>query len=339
MDESGPVVLPATPEFLPQLQVDGRSLSRVDLAEWLTSGNNPPSSRVFVNRIWRMLFGTGISKVLDDIGAQGEWPTHPELLDWLSAEFVESGWDVKHLFRTIVTSETYRRSSSASKELAALDPYNRLLARQSNFRLPAEVVRDNALVISGLLEREIGGRSTRPYQPVGYYAQLNFPKRAYQHDRDRNQFRRGVYTHWQRTFLHPMLGAFDAPNREECTAERPRSNTPLAALVLLNDPTFVEASRVLAERLMDSGGTTVEERIASAYRRALSRVPTPDELSLLSGLFQEQLARYQDDSSAAAALCRTGVSPVPDNVDLAELAAWTAITRVILNLHETITRY
>lgn len=339
MDESGPVVLPATPESLTNLKVDGRPLSRVDLAGWLTSGDNPPASRVFVNRIWRMLFGTGISKVLDDIGAQGEWPTHPELLDWLSADFVESGWDVKHLFRTIVTSETYQRSSSASKELITLDPYNRLLARQSNFRLPAEIVRDNALVISGLLEQEIGGRSTRPYQPAGYYAQLNFPKRAYQHDRDRNQYRRGVYTHWQRTFLHPMLGAFDAPNREECTAERPRSNTPLAALVLLNDPTFVEASRVLAERLIDSGGSTAEERIASAYRRALSRAPTTDELSLLNGLFQEQLARYRADPDAADALCHTGVSPVPENVNLAELAAWTAITRVILNLHETITRY
>ena len=191
-------------------------------------------------------FGTGLSGVLDDLGAQGEPPVHPELLDWLAVEFMESGWNVKHIVKLITTSNTYRQSSKPTEVLREKDAYNRLVARQSSWRLNAETVRDNALLLSGLLVSKIGGPSVRPYQPIGYYSNLNFPKRTYVHDKGESQYRRGLYTHWQRTFLHPSMMAFDAPSRQECTAERATSNTPMQALTLLNDPTYVEAARVFA---------------------------------------------------------------------------------------------
>ncbi len=247
LDESGPIVQPAIPAFLGQLDLGTRRATRPDLANWLTDvqqGDGGLTARVFANRFWYLLFGTGIANPLDDFGGQGEPPTHPELLDNLAVEFYESGWDVKHMMKLIVMSRAYRQSSSASPELRARDPHNRLYARQSRFRLPAEMVRDNALAISGLLVTDYGGASVNPYQPAGYYRHLNFPERRYQADSDQRQWRRGIYVHWQRQFLHPMLKALDAPSREECTAQRPRSNTPLAALTLLNDPTFVEAARV-----------------------------------------------------------------------------------------------
>ncbi|HYR57796.1 MAG TPA: PSD1 and planctomycete cytochrome C domain-containing protein, partial [Chthoniobacteraceae bacterium] len=233
-DESGEIVEPGVPEFLPQpANADKHRLSRLDLAQWIVSKENPLPARVFLNRLWKLYFGIGLSKVLDDVGAQGEPPVNPALLDWLAAEFVESGWDVKHMVRLIVTSATYRQSSLASKELQQRDPYNRELARQSRFRLDAEFVRDNALAISGLLVRKVGGPSVKPYQPAGYWENLNFPTREWQQDNDANQWRRGLYTWWQRSYLHPSLAAFDAPSREECAAERVRSNIPQQALVLL----------------------------------------------------------------------------------------------------------
>lgn len=337
MDMSGEIVMPGVPGFLPQLDVEGRA-GRLDLANWLVSRDNPLTARVFVNRLWKLFYGTGISKVLDDVGAQGEPPVHPELLDTLAVEFMDSGWDVRHMIRLMVNSATYRQSSLMRDDLDARDPYNRLLARQSRHRLDAEFVRDNALSVSGLLVHEVGGRSVKPYQPAGLYRHLNFPARKYQQDNDRNQYRRGLYTHWQRQFLHPAMKSFDAPAREECTAERPRSNTPLAALVLLNDPSYVEAARAFAERALQNGGDTDEERLDWITQRALSRGPRTEELDVLLPLLDAQRGFYAAHSDEAKALVATGLSPVADDLPVVETAAWTGVTRTIFNTHEFITR-
>ncbi len=339
MDDSGEVVIPATPKFLPGPDSTKERLTRMDLAKWLVSRQNPLTARTMVNRFWRIYFGTGISKVLDDIGSQGEWPGHPELLDYLSVEFMDSGWDMKHTIRLMVTSSTYRQNSLVKEDLREKDPFNRLLARQSRFRVPAEVVRDNALSISGLLSPTMYGRSARPYQPPGYYAQLNFPKREYEPDKGDNQYRRGVYTHWQRTFLHPTLMSFDAPSREECTAERPRSNTPLQSLALLNDPTFVEAARVFAANIIKQGGSTEEGRLKWAYRQALSREPDVIEQKELLNLLRHHREIYSADTAAAEQLAKVGDAPASKDIESKELAAWTSVSRTILNLHETITRF
>ncbi|TWU18490.1 PSD1 and planctomycete cytochrome C domain-containing protein [Allorhodopirellula heiligendammensis] len=339
MDDSGEIVEPAIPEFLGSLEIDSPRATRLDLANWLCRQDNPLTSRTFVNRIWYLMFGRGISTSVDDLGGQGTYPSHPDLLDWLAVEFVESGWDVKHLIRTIVSSSAYQQSSRPTESLRASDPYNELFARQGRFRIDAEMVRDNALAVSGLLVEHRGGPSVKPYQPEGYYDHLNFPKRTYVAETSSNQFRRGLYTHWQRTFLHPMLKAFDAPSREECTAARSRSNTPLQALTLLNDPTFVEAARVFAARIMREGGKTTAERIQWAYREALSHKPAPEIAEELEKLSIEHIHSYTEQHVDAEDLVATGVSPPAEDLDAAELAAWTSVARVILNLHETITRY
>jgi hypothetical protein len=338
LDDSGDIVQPAIPAFLGQLDVKDRRATRLDLAKWLVSRDNPVTARVFVNRLWLLLFGQGLVKTADDFGTQGALPTHPELLDWLAVEFMESGWDVKHMIKLIAMSNTYRQSSKPSKVLQERDPQNHYLARQGRFRIDAEAVRDNALAISSLLNLQIGGPSAKPYQPAGYWAMLNFPVREYQHDHGVNQYRRGLYTHWQRTFLHPSLLAFDAPTREECTVERPRSSTPLQALVLLNDPTYVEAARVFAEHILKDGGATQPERFTWAFRRALSRDIKPEELKLLTELHDKHLKEFNADKEAAKKLVTAGEWPAAKDVDVAELAAWTSVARVILNLHETITR-
>jgi hypothetical protein len=288
-----------------------------------------------VNRLWKLFYGAGLSRNVDDLGSQGRWPTHPDLLDWLAVEFLESGWDVKHMVELMVTAKAYSRSSRMGPELLKKDPGNELLAGQSRFRLDAEMVRDNALALSHLLVEEIGGPSTKPYQPSGYWQHLNFPKRSWTHDTGPNQYRRALYTHWQRSFLHPAMLAFDAPSREECTAERPRSNTPLQALVLLNDPTFVEASRAFAERILSEGGSASETRIRWAALEVLSRAPSAQEMSLLSDLLAQQLERYQTDKDASRELFSVGLKQTPPS---SELAAYTALARTLLNLHETITR-
>ena len=220
-----------------------RRATRLDLARWLVSQQNPLPARVMVNRLWKVFFGQGLVTTLDDFGSQGTQPSHPELLDWLACEFTDSGWDVKGLVRKMVMSETYRQTSSVTETQRLRDPGNRWLARQGRFRLDAELVRDSALALSGLLCEKIGGPSVKPYQPPGYWVFLNFPKRDWAADKGPNQYRRGLYTYWQRTFLHPSLLAFDASTREECVVDRPQSNTPLQALVLLNDPTYVESAR------------------------------------------------------------------------------------------------
>jgi hypothetical protein len=311
----------------------------LDLANWLVNPENPLTARVIVNRLWKQFFGIGLSKVLDDFGAQGEPPPNQELLDWLACEFMESGWDVKHMVRMIVTSDTYRQTSVASKELLTRDPYNRELARQSRWRLDAELIRDNALSVSGLLaDSRIGGPSVKPYQPDGYWENLNFPVRSYDPSSGTDQYRRGLYTWWQRSYPHPSLLAFDAPSREECTAERARSDIPQQALVLLNDPTYVEAARAFAEQIVRHGGTDSTHRITWAWQEALSRPPRADELRAIQALLTRENDAYGRNAEAASALLSVGERPRPADIAAGELAAWTSVARVLLNLHETITR-
>ncbi|MFN5559164.1 MAG: DUF1553 domain-containing protein, partial [Opitutaceae bacterium] len=339
MDDSGPVAEAAIPEFLGKLTAsDGKRVSRLDFAEWLVSPQKPLTARTFDNRLWRLYFGEGLTRTVEDLGSQGDWPSHPELLDWLAVEFRESGWDVKHMVRLMVSSRAYRRSSVPLPGVEERDPLNRLLARQSRFRLDAEFIRDNALAVSGLLSPRIGGPSAKPYQPKGYYTPLNFPRREYVADTGDQLYRRGVYTHWQRTLLHPSLMAFDAPARDECTTHRSTSNTPLQALVLLNDPTYVEAARIFAERILRRGGWTFEARLDWAFARAVARPPTAEEAHVLRQLFEQQRTRYRADPAGARALISTGESPVAADLPEAELAAWTAVSRALLNLHETVTR-
>ncbi len=340
MDDSGEIVLPAVPGSLPQPGDTGTRLTRLDLADWLTDRRNPLVARTFVNRLWMLFFGNGIAPSVDDLGSQGAWPTHPQLLDWLAVEFIESGWNVKHIVRLIVKSNAYQQSSRVSKQLNERDPYNQLYARQTRWRLDAEMVRDNALSVSGLLVNSVGGKSARPYQPAGYWGQLNFPKRKYKHDDNQNQYRRGLYTHWQRTFLHPSLLAFDAPAREECQAKRDRSNTPLQALVLLNDPTYVEAARVFAQRILNESGTEAfSQRIDWAYRQMLSRPARPREIRLLKQLHQQNVERYQAQPEDAQKLLAVGIAPVDSKLNASELAAWAATSRAMFNLHEFLMRY
>jgi len=337
MNENGEIVKAALPGYLPKPKIEGRDLTRLDLARWLVSKDNPLTARNVMNRLWKQFFGTGLSKVLDDLGAQGEPPVNPALLDWLACEFMDSGWDIQHMIRLIVTSHTYQQVSTSTPALTAADPYNREYARQSAFRLDAELVRDNALAISGLLVPKIGGPSVKPYQPEKYWENLNFPTREWQDDSGEGLHRRGLYTWWQRTFTHPSMLAFDAPSREECTAERNRSNIPQQALVLLNDPTYVEAARAFAARILQTGGDTTK-RIEWAMQQALQRKPTVEEARTLSSLSAKHLTDYQKDPSAAEALLKVGAAPVAANLNKPELAAWTHVARVLLNLHETITR-
>ena len=337
MDDSGEIVTPAVPHFLPAINATGRA-NRLHLARWLTAADNPLTARVFVNRLWYLFFGSGLSRTLDDTGSQGEWPTHPALLDWLAVEFVESGWDIKRFVRLIVTSSAYRQSSLVTPQHLEHDPANRLYARQGRFRFPAETIRDNALAIGGLLNDQMGGQVAKPYQPAGYYTPLNFPKRAYKADMNANQYRRAVYVHWQRQFLHPMFRAFDAPTREECTAQRPISNTPLAALTLMNDPTFIEAAKGFAIRIMTQAGPADHERLAWAWHTVLGRDPSREELAVAGTFLGETRQRYVADSHAANELLAVGMLELPPGLAKPEVAAWTVLGQALLNLSETITR-
>jgi mono/diheme cytochrome c family protein len=340
MIETGEIVQPALPAYLTASykKPEGRALTRLDLAEWLVSRENPLTARVVMNRLWKQFFGIGISKVLDDFGAQGEPPSNPALLDWLACEFMDSGWDIKHMVRLMATSRTYGQISTAPKELQTRDPYNRELARQSRWRLDAELVRDNALSISGLLVEKIGGPSVKPYQPAGYWENLNFPTREWESSKGDGQYRRSLYTWWQRSYLHPSLVAFDAPSREECAADRNRSNIPQQALVLLNDPTYVEAARSFAARILRECRGDTAARVTWAWRQALQRPPREDELASVRDVLEKHFGEYRQDVKASEALLKTGMAPAPTDLDPAELAAWTSVARVILNLHETITR-
>jgi len=340
LDESGEIVAPAVPHFMPQIKKEGRQ-NRLDLANWLTdpeNGTGGLTARVLANRLFYLFFGTGISRSLGDFGGQGQPPANPELLDRLAVEIYESGWDLKHLVRLLVTSRAYRQSSLTPSSLRERDPYNQLVARQSRYRLPAEMIRDNALAISGLLVSQVGGPSVKPYQPAGYYRHLNFPPRNYPQDTDSRIYRRSIYIHWQRQFLHPMLKAFDAPSREECTAERPKSNTPVAALNLLNDPAFVEAARVFAQRILTESPPDNRERLQHAFFLALNRAPTEMESTTLGELLSYAEADFKKNPASAKALIKIGLSKPSADLDPITLATWTTLTRALLNLSETTTR-
>jgi hypothetical protein len=338
MDESGPVVQPAVPEFLGTLEATDGRLNRLDLARWIVAPDNPLTARVMVNRLWKLFFARGLATPLDDFGRQGVLPSHPQLLDWLACEFRDSGYDVKRLVRLMVTSDTYRQTANPTPQQLQLDPANRLFARQSRFRLDAEFVRDNALAISGLLVERIGGRSVYPYQPAGYWTHMNFPKRTWPGDSGDRLYRRGVYTWWQRMFLHPSLKAFDAPSREECTVERPRSNIPQQALVLLNDPTYVEAARAFAVRMLKEAPDENAQRINWAFQVAVSRDATSREISVLQNVLTASQQQYLAEPAAAASLMSVGKSAPADDLAASDIAAWTSVARVIMNLSETITR-
>jgi hypothetical protein len=337
-------VQPAVPKFMGS--VDGRDgdahrANRFDLAHWLVDAKHGAgllTARVTINRLWSLCFGSGLAGRLDDFGGQGEPPVHPELLDRLAHAFVESDWDTRAMMNLIVTSRTYQQSSVVRSELTGVDPNNRWYARQSADRLAAEMVRDNALAISGLLVQHVGGASVKPYQPAGYYRHLNFPERTYEQDNDDRQWRRGVYVHWQRQFLHPMLKAFDAPSREECTAQRAQSNTPMAALVLLNDPTFVEAARAFAARSLDRDSKTDDARLAWAFYHAVTREPTVSELNVLRRLLKENRDSFDTRPDDATAFLNVGLTKAPVGHDAREIAAWTVVCRAILNLAETNSR-
>lgn len=338
MDDSGPVVEPAVPAFLPQGGFpQDRRATRLDLARWTVSEANPLAARACVNRIWRLLFGAGLAPDPQDLGTQGGRPSHPELLDALAQEFVASGWDLKALVRRLVLTRAYQRSSRSTPELRERDPFNRLLARQARFRLDAEFVRDGALAASGLLRTAIGGPSVKPYQPEGYWAQLNFPLRRWRADEGEGLHRRSLYTFWCRTFTHPAMLAFDAPSREECVSARNRANTPQQALVLLNDPEFVEAARVLAQAIL-SDEDEEAARVDSLFARVLTRAPRPAERAVLAELLAAERERYRADPEAARALLGVGQAALEERLDPAELAAWTQAARLVLNTGEAVTR-
>ena len=335
MDETGDVVLPSVPAAFGTLTVEGRRPTRLDLARWLVDGENPLVARVLVNRVWRLFMGRGIVETLDDFGVQGSSPTHPELLDHLATRLVDSGWDLRALIRDIVTSSAYQQTS------AIADPSSergQRFGKQVRHRLDAEFIRDGALAASGLLQRDVGGPSVRPYQPVGYWSHLNFPRRTYRPSEGDALHRRALYGHWQRQFVHPSLAAFDAPSRERCTSERPRSNTPLAALALLNDPIFVEAARALAQQVLSAPDQTDGERVEDLWQRVLQRAPEAAEQALLLGLLAEHRASFAARPEDAAALTAIGASPASPPLATDELAAWTSVARVALNLHEAIVR-
>jgi hypothetical protein len=339
-DKKADKVAPGVPAALPPLPQDAPA-TRLGLARWLVAPEHPLTSRVTVNRFWQQFFGTGIVKTAEDFGAQGQWPTHPELLDWLATEFRESGWNVKHILRLMVTSGTYRQSSRVTPELLHRDPTNELLARGPRFRLDAEVIRDSALAMSGLLVERIGGRSVKPYQPEGLWEAVAFVgsnTSKFQPDEGEALYRRSLYTFWKRTSPPPSLAAFDAPSREACTVRRSRTNTPLQALVLLNDKQYVEAARRLAERMMTEAGPTAAERAEFAFRIATSRKPTPGELAVLLKVYESELAEFQSDSEAAAKLLAYGAAKRNESLDANELAAWTLVANLVLNLDETVTK-
>ena len=312
--------------------------NRLEFARWVASRGNPLTARVTVNRFWQMLFGAGIVRTVEDFGSQGEWPTHPRLLDWLAVEFMESGWDVKHVLKTIVSSAVYRQSSRAAPEAVERDPENRLLARGPRFRLPAEAVRDQALAVSGLLVEKIGGPSVKPYQPPGLWSDLAGAK-DYPMDQGENLYRRGLYTFWKRAVPPPSMMNFDSAGREACTVRAVRTNTPLQALNLMNDFAFVEAARALAARAMrEAADASPETRLSHAFRLAAARRPNPRELAVLAAGFRRRLARFERDPAAAEALLSQGGRPADAPFPQAEWAAYAVTAGLILNLDETITK-
>ena len=336
-DQPGEPVSAGVPACLPPLPA-GAPANRLALARWLVDPAHPLTARVAVNRLWQQFFGVGLVKTVNDFGSQGEVPSHPELLDWLAVKFVSSGWDVKAMQKRIVTSAAYRQNIRVGPELAERDPENRLLARGPRFRLPAELIRDQALAIAGMLTDTVGGPSVKPYQPDGLWEAVSYNgDYSYVQDHGAALYRRGLYTYWKRQSPPPGLLAFDAPTRETCVVKRSRTNTPLQALVLLNDPTYIEAARVLAERTMQQA-TTAEERVRYAFRRATCRAPEADELAALVELYEQERASFAAKPQAAAELLAVGEWPRDEKLDPIDHAAWTSLMGVLLNLDEVVTR-
>ena len=319
---------------------DGQPMNRLGLARWITASNNPLTARVQVNRYWELLFGAGIVASSENFGTQAEWPSHPELLDWLATEFIRLGWDTKAMLKTIVMSETYQQSSATTPEQLEADPDNRLLSRGPRFRIQAEMVRDQALYHAGLLNEELGGPSVRPYQPEGIWSEFNFygNLRDYQHDKGNGLYRRSLYTIWKRTAAPPGMTLFDMPSREMCTVKRGRTNTPLQALALMNEVTYVEASRALAEDMIQTGGRTLADQITYGFRKATSRHPSPEELATLTKGHQRRLTKYLSNAQSATDLIHQGESTPDPAIDPAQLAATTTTASILLNLDETITK-
>jgi hypothetical protein len=336
-DKNRPVS-PGVPSVLPpmKLGVAGADPTRLDLANWLVDPDHPLTSRVAVNRYWQMLFGRGLVPTPNDLGMQGTYPSHPDLLDWLAREYIDSGWDTKHMIKRMVTSATYRQSSRAPRTVIENDPNNTLLARAARFRLPAEFIRDGALAIAGELDDRVGGPSVYPSQPHGLWREVShfgygnaFSAQAFYPSDEAGQSRRSMYTFWKRTSPPPSLTAFDAPTREVCTVQRSRTNTPLQALVLLNDPQYIDAARSLAQLALQKGGDTDAKRIDFIFRRATARLPQADERALLLERLEHALATYNNDADATRAIAQA---------DSPKIAAWAVVASVVLNLDETITR-
>lgn len=338
----GERVYPGVPAALGSSASAVAATNRLGLAKWLVAEDQPLMPRVAVNRFWQMYFGTGLVKSANDFGSQGEWPTHPELLDWLAADFM-SHWDLKRTLKQMVMSATYRQTSAIRPELLQRDAYNRLLARGPRFRLDAEMIRDNALSISGLLNDQIGGKSVYPYQPPGLWEAIgfgdSFSSQSYKQSHGSDLYRRGLYTYWKRSLHYPTFASFDAPNREICTATRARTTTPLQSLTLLNDPTYVEAARVLGQRVMTNcKDRPLADQLTYAVRLTLGRKPTKDEITILERLYHDQYETYKTKPEAAKELIAVGESKKPEGLDEIQLAAWTALSNVLLNLDETITK-
>lgn len=335
-DAPGDVVQPGVPAVLPPLP-SGAPNNRLGLAKWLADPAHPLLARVTVNRFWQAYFGTGIVKTVEDFGSQGEWPSHPELLDWLATEFIRSGWDVKAMQRLIVTSATYRQSSKSTPELSLRDPENRLLARGPRFRLPAEMVRDQALADSGLLSEKVGGPSVKPYQPEGLWGDTSMQDMDYVQSHGPDLYRRSIYTFWKRTIAPPMMMNFDAAHRESCVVRESRTNTPLQALNLMNDVTFLEAARVIGQRMMKEGGTDPAARLRYGFRLITSRTPKPSEEQVLLGSYHYHLDRFSDAKKAEAFL-KEGEAPADPSLDTRELAAYGAVASLMLNLDEALVK-
>jgi len=331
-------VEPATPAVLPPMAAD-LPRNRLGLAKWLVSPENPLTARVTVNRFWQQVFGYGLVKTSEDFGSQGEWPTHPELLDWLAMDFTAHGWDVKRLMKAMVTSATYRQGAAFTPELVETDPENRLLARSGRNRLMGEFIRDQALAAGGLLVPKIGGPSVKPYHPPGIYEQLTEGKGtiSYVPGKGDDLFRRSLYTYWKRSVPHPAMLSFGTPFREVCTIQRPRSNTPLQALNLMNDPTYVESARFLAVRMMESSADPAQ-RLAFGFRAALARAPRPAETAILARAHQRALADFKADPEAAKALLAVGTKPADPKHDPVELAALASVAGTILCMDEAVTK-
>ncbi len=323
-----PAVLHAPPADAPR--------NRLTLANWLIDENNPLTARVIVNRYWQHFFGIGIVKTSEDFGVQSEPPSHPQLLDWLAREFIESGWDVKHMHRLILTSATYRQSSVGKAELIRDDPENRMLARGARFRLPAMMLRDQALALSGLLDDRIGGRPVYPYQPEGMWLEFSYEKFSYTPSSGDDLYRRSLYTFWRRTVAPPNM--FDAANRQACTVRDGRTNTPLHALTTLNDPTFVEASRIWAERIIREGGSDASSRLRWAFHQATAHDPSDAELALLTSAQAQALDHFKIHPEAAAELLSIGEKPADKKFDPIEVASYTHVAQLILNLDEVLVK-